>query len=154
MKILIIYGTYSTGTMAVAEAARDMLYHMGHTARVLRVDYVQPADILEHELILLGSPSWKVFGKQGMPHEHYYSMMERLKGQSFDRKFAVFGLGDESYALVCGAVDHLVGFVQELGGTLVGQPLCVEGFYFNREQRLKELREWLPTIAPAPVPAA
>ncbi|MCX7997122.1 MAG: flavodoxin family protein [Patescibacteria group bacterium] len=146
MKILIIYGTYSSGTLMVAEAARDMLTESGHTVTMLRVDSVQGQDIIDHELIIMGSPSWKVFGKQGMPHEWYYGMMERLKGQTFNRKFAVFGLGDESYALVCDSVNHLKGFVQELGGTLIGEPLKIEGFFFNKEQRLRELRDWLPTI--------
>lgn len=146
MKVLIIYGTYSTGTLTVAEAAAAYLKEMGEEAKVLCADKVQGQDIQEHDLIIMGSPSWKVQGKQGMPHEYFYGMMDRLKDQTFDKKFAVISLGDEQYALVNGSADHLMEFVNQLGGHLVGEPLKIEGFYFNKADRLEQLKQWLPTL--------
>ncbi|MFW5703920.1 MAG: flavodoxin family protein [Patescibacteria group bacterium] len=146
MKILIIYGTYSTGTLTVAEKAKDMLTKKGHTVAITRNDQTQSEDLLTHDLVIMGSPSWKVFGKQGMPHEQYYPMIERLKGQRYDKPFAVYSLGDESYALVCGSADHLQGFVKELGGHEIIEPLKLEGFYFAEEERTKELNHWINTL--------
>ena len=150
MKILIIYATYSTGTLTMAENAIQFLKDMGQAdVKLLRADKAQGVDIMEHDLIIMASPSWMVNKMDGMPHEYFVALMERLNGQQFDKKFAVIGLGDESYAKVCGSADHLVEYVQQLGGTLVGEPLRLEGFYFNKPHRLEELKAWLPTILSA-----
>lgn len=146
MKLLIIYGTYSTGTLTVSEYAKQYLEEMGHEVKLMEANKVQGVDIMEHEMTIMASPSWKVMGKQGMPHEYFFAMMERLQGQQFAKRFAVISLGDESYALVNGSADHLTEFVQTLGGQLIGEPLKIEGFYFNKDKRLGELKAWLPTI--------
>lgn len=131
----------------MAENALQYLKDLGQQdVKLIRADKVQGLDIMEHDLIFMASPSWMVQKKDGMPHEFYLGMMERLKGQVFAKKFAVIGLGDDSYAKVCGSADHLVEFVQQLGGTLVGEPLRLEGFYFNKEKRLEELKTWLPSV--------
>jgi flavodoxin len=146
MKILIIYGSYSTGTLTVSEHAQEYLQEMRHEVTLIEANKVQGVDIMEHEMTIMASPSWKVNGKQGMPHEYFFPMMERLQGQQFNKKFAVISLGDESYALVNGSADHLTEFVKTLGGHLVGKPLKIEGFHFNKDKRLGELKSWLPTI--------
>lgn len=147
MKILFIYATYSTGTLTMAENAIQFLNAAGQQeVKLIRADKVQGVDIMEHDLIFMASPSWMVQKKDGMPHEFYLGMMDRLKGQTFAKKFAVISLGDDSYAKVCGSADHLVEFVQQLGGTLVGEPLRLEGFYFNKQKRLDELKNWLPSV--------
>jgi flavodoxin I len=146
MKILVVFASYSSGTMKVAELAEGFLREAGHDVSVKRADAVQGTDLTGPDLVIMASPSWKVMGKEGMPHEFYFAMMERLSGQTFDTKFAVIGLGDDSYAQVCGSADHLMEFVKQLGGTLVGQPLRLEGFYFNEPKRTAELKEWLPTV--------
>lgn len=146
MKILLIYGTYSTGTLTVSQLIQSQLQEKGHEVTIMRNDQVQGADMMAHEMIIMGSPSWKVFNKQGMPHEWYYPMMERLKGQVFDKPFAVFALGDESYALVFGSADHLQGFVKDLGGHEVIEPLKIEGFYFAKQQRTEEIKAWVDQL--------
>lgn len=146
MKILIIYGTYSTGTLRACEKTKSFLEEKGHQVSLIRNDKVQGIDIMEHDMTIMASPSWKVFGKQGMPHEHYYPMMERLKGQTFDKPFGIIALGDESYALVCGSADHLKTFVQELGGHEIIEPLKLEGFYFAEEQRTGEIQSWVESL--------
>lgn len=146
MNILIIYGTYSTGTLRASELLQGFLSEAGQTVTLKRVDTVQVEDLNSNELIIMGSPSWKVFGKEGMPHEHYYPMMERLKGTVFNKPFAVMGLGDDSYAKVCGSADHLEEFVSDLGGHLLLDSLRVEGFYFNEEKRSEEIKDWAQQI--------
>lgn len=146
MNILIIYGTYSTGTLRASELLQSFLAESGQNVTLKRVDTVQADDLQGNDLIVMASPSWKVFGKEGMPHEHYYPFMERVKGTVFDKPFAVMGLGDDSYAKVCGSADHLEGFVTELGGHLLLDSLRVEGFYFNEEKRTEEIKEWAEQI--------
>lgn len=146
MKILIVYGTYSTGTLKACEKAKMFLEEKGNTVNLIRNDKVQGVDIMDHDMTILASPSWKVFGKQGMPHEHYYPMMERLKGQSFEKPFGVIALGDESYALVCGSADHLQTFIKDLGGHEIIAPLKIEGFYFAEAERTEEIKAWVETL--------
>lgn len=149
MKILIIYGTYSTGTLTVCEYAKKWLEEDGNDVKMLEANKVQGIDLMDRDLVIMASPSWKVSGKQGMPHEYFFPMMERLKGQTFDKKFAVISLGDEQYALVNGSAEHLSDFVNQLGGHLVGEPLKIEGFYFNKDNRLEQVKAWLPTVTSA-----
>lgn len=146
MKILIIWASYSTGTLTVCEHAKQYLEEMGHDVKMIEANKVQGIDIMEEELIIMASPSWLVQKTEGMAHEYFFAMMERLAGQTFDKNFAVISLGDESYAHVNGSAVHLMNFVQTLGGKLIGEPLKIEGFYFNKPKRLEELKAWLPTI--------
>jgi flavodoxin I len=146
MKILFIYGSYSTGTLLVCEQAKKQLDAMGYSTNIVEANIVEGSDILEQDLIIMASPSWKVEGKQGMPHEYFLEMMTKLHGQVFNKKFAVISLGDAQYSDLNGSARHLESYVQELGGTLVGEPLKIEGFFNNQESCIEQIANWIPSI--------
>ncbi len=149
MNVILIYGTYSSGTLSVAEIIQESLSSDEISVEIVRNDMVTADQINAADTVIMGSPSWKVFGKQGMPHEQYYPMMEQLKGSVDAKPYAVYALGDSSYALVCGAADHLQQFVIDLGGSELIEPLKVEGFYFAQEERTNEIIAWVNALKDA-----
>lgn len=149
MHVLLIYGTYSSGTMSVAEIIAEHLQSKQISVEIVRNDTATAELINKADAVIMGSPSWKVFGKQGMPHEQYYPLMEQLKGKVEPKPYAVYALGDASYALVCGAADHLQEFVSDLEGDEIIEPLKVEGFYFAQEERTQEIIDWVKKLREA-----
>lgn len=147
MNILLIYATYSSGTMQASQVVFDTLTGKGHTVTVKKAHEINIEDFIPHDLIILGSPSWLINNKDGMPHEDFVALIERSQGKTFENKrFAIFGLGDESYAHFCGAVDHLKSFVEQGKGHLVGEVLRIDGYLFNEEKNAARLREWVEQI--------
>lgn len=141
MKTLIIYGTNSGGTLEASEIIRDTLVDAGHAVDLKNAKDAQPTDLEKgHDVILLGSCTWEVFeGKvksEGQLQQDWLALRDRLaQTKTPHQKYAVFALGDSSYAKFAGAADHLEVIVQGLGGAKVGETLRVDGFYFHHDAR-------------------
>lgn len=144
MTTLLVYATYSSGTLTAAEllvtefAKKNMAITMVNAKDVPDIETLKPFDT-----IIFASPSWLNRDQEGMPHEFMLGLIDRLQGQTLPgKKMAVFGLGDTSYATFCGAVDHLVKLVKDLKGELVIDPLRIDGFYYEQPANEKLLLEW------------
>lgn len=147
MNILLVYATYSSGTMQASQMLNDTLTSKGHSVTVKKAKEINIEDFSPYDLILMGSPSWLINSKDGMPHEDFVALIERSQGKTFENKpVAIFGLGDESYAHFCGAVDHLKVFVQQGKGTLIGDVIRIDGYLFNEEKNSEMLRQWAEGI--------
>lgn len=147
MNILLVYATYSSGTKQASQIVTDTLVAKDHTVTVKRAADTNIEDFGPYDLVILGSPSWLINNKDGMPHEEFVALIERSQGKLFEnKKFAIFGLGDESYARFCGATDHLKNFVEQGKGTLVGEILRIDGYLFNEDHNSHVLQEWVEKI--------
>lgn len=151
MNILIVYATYSSGTLTASELIRDTLNESGHTAILKNVATVEPDEFNDHDLVILGSPSWMIDHKDGQPHHLYFDLFKKAAGKQFAGKnFAVFGLGDTTFAHFCGAVDHLEDFVEDIQGTLTTPSLRIDSYYFDQEKNEAELKLWLNQVIKNP----
>ncbi len=147
MNILIVYATYSSGTMQAVAVVNEALASKGHRATIQKAKDTNTEDFNSYDLIILGSPSWWINNKDGMPHEDFVALIERSQGKLFENKpIAIFGLGDESYAHFCGAVDHLKAFAESGKGKITGEILRIDGYLFNEDRNAKRLLEWLDTV--------
>lgn len=147
MNILLVYATYSSGTMQASQVVNDALTSKGHTVTVKKALDTNADDFSQYDLVILGSPSWLINNKEGMPHEDFVALIERSQGKIFENKpFAIFGLGDESYAHFCGAVDHLKAFVEQGKGRLIGDVIRIDGYLFNEDHHSQVLREWVENV--------
>src|SRR3989344_489529 len=110
MKILLVYATYSSGTFTASEFIASELGKKNHNVKIQQAKDTKLTDFSGFDLIILSSPSWmSEEGKDGSPHIDFMNLIKNSEGKTFEnKKFAVFGLGDEYYARFCGAVDHLV----------------------------------------------
>ncbi len=151
MKVLIIYATNSGGTYVASEAIREIFENRGNTVTLVRASEANPADMAKCDLVVFGSCSWELFVDDrrldGQLQQHFVDFQQRVNGSTFPGiQFAVFGLGDSSYSHFCSAVKHLEALVAELKGTLVGEPLCIDGFFFDQEANITKLRTWAKDV--------
>lgn len=148
MNVLLVYATNSGTTMMTAQAVSDTLTQKGHTVTMKEVRDASPDDFAAHDIVILGSPSWDFDGQEGMPHEDYMPLIEKLKTKSFEGKpFAVFGLGDSSYTHFCGAVDHLETLISDIKGTLISPSLRIDNFFSDQNKHTQAIGEWAEGIA-------
>lgn len=150
MNILLTYATYSSGTKLASECIVRALEEVGNKVDMKEIGTINPENFNQYDLILMGSPSWYNREKEGMPHEDFIKFSERSQGKDFTgKKFAIFGLGDKSYAHFCGAVDFLEEFVNNIKGTLAGQSLRVDSFFNDEPGKEKILGDWAKSLAAA-----
>lgn len=147
MNIGIFYATYSGGTQAACEFLSQTLTSAGHQVTVKMINEVKFEDLLPYDLRILSSPSWDFEGKEGQAHQDFIAFMNNNAGKKLDGKnFAVFGLGDSSYAHFCGAVDIIDNFVKSLGGKLVTESLKIDGYLFDMEKNNGLISDWAKKI--------
>lgn len=151
MKVLIIYATNSGGTFIASEVVREIFQNRGHRVTILPALEADPDEMARHDLVILGSCSWEYHdeGKRldGQLQEHFMKFRERAAGKTYPGiQFAVFGLGDSTYSNFCGSIKHLEGFVRELQGSLVGKPLCIDGFFYHQQENIDIICSWAKEI--------
>lgn len=141
MNILIAYATFSSGTGTASHIVEKILTDKGHAVTRQLVDDSTPDTFSNFDLVILASPSWEHEGKDGQPHPAFASIIQ-TSVQTPDTRYAIFGLGDSTYARFCGAVDHLENYVRQMKGQLITDSLRIDGFYFDEEKNTQKLIDW------------
>lgn len=146
MKVLIVYGTNSTGTLDVAEIVRDVFVEKAHTADMRTASDVQPGDLQRFDLVILGSCSWmRLDGHtflEGQLQDEMFRFVASLEGKTFHKqRFAVFSLGDSRYDQFCASADHLEHLVERVGGNKIGMTLRLDQFFYNLAEN-RNAAEW------------
>ena len=144
MKILIVFATYSSGTQTASGVIEKTLIEAGNEVKVQNARESDPKSFSVFDLIIFGSPSWYIDGKDGQPHEYFGSLLKKMNGMDLKYKqYAVFGLGHSSYySHFCGAVDVLEEGIKKLGGKIIVDSLRIDGFYFYQNANEERIRKW------------
>lgn len=147
MKILLTYGTNSSGTQAVSEIVRDVLIQAGHSVTIKRAYETGADNFKKYDLVILGSCTWERFeGKnrlEGQLQLHMHALVQQLQKKKFSKKqFALFGLGDSSYTDFCAAADKLEKFVHDAEGKLVVPTMRIDGFFFDLNTNRQRAKAW------------
>lgn len=127
MKILIAYATLSGNTQMVSEHLHEYLKNKGHDVTLMNQDDLDVSHMNEYELVFLSSSTWG--DGETNPTSDVY--MQKLKdhAEPFGAvKFAVFGLGDSSYAHYCGVVDRFVELLKEKQKDPVIESFKIDGY--------------------------
>lgn len=151
MNALILYATYSGGTLEASQQVEEMLSQAKHTVVLKRANEVSPEDLTRADFIVFGSCTWDLFTPhgqfQGQLHQDFIDFTKTFHGHTFPgKRFAVFGLGDRRYIKFCAAADHLAALVHELKGTLIGEPLKIDGYFFRLEENRRAIEAWTNEI--------
>lgn len=142
-----MYATNSGTTMTTAQTVSDKLTAKGHAVTMKEARDGSTEDFSSPDAIILGSPSWDYEGNEGMPHEDWIPLMEKMKTLSLENKlFAVFGLGDSSYKHFCGAVDHMEELVKTVKGKLVVPSLRIDKFYSDQTGNMDKINAWADSV--------
>lgn len=147
MKILLTYATNSGSTYLASNIIKETLQLCNNQVNHKLATNTRVKDMEEADLVIMGSPSWLVNDKQGMPHETMLDLMKKLNSPAAkNKKFAIFGCGDCSYTFFCGAVDHMEKFVEKVGGNQVMPSLKIDGFYFNLKDTQEQAHAWAQVL--------
>ncbi len=135
-KAVLIYGSTTGNTEALSKAVEKGLKTSGLDVSVKEVTDINPGELQDYELIILGCSTWG----DGELQDDFISFEEELgKIKLEGKKAAVFGPGDSSYPLFCEAVDILEKRLKECGATIIIDSLKIDG---DGELHLKEAETW------------
>ena len=141
---LILFGSTTGNTENVADRIGKTLSDAGFDVSIKNVAKASIADLDDsYAVILLGASTW---GDAEIEFQEdfasFYEEMDKadLKG----KKVALFGCGDSSYPHFCGAVTLLEQKVEELGGTLLNEPLRIDG---DPDAVLSDIVDWSQEVA-------
>ncbi len=146
MNVLLVWATNSGTTQVVAGMIEQALTAAGHAVTSKEIRLTSPEDITNAQVILLGSPSWDFDGNEGFPHEDFMPFIEKMKTQAVTKPFAVFGLGDSSYRIYNGAVDHLEKFVADMKGTILIPSLKIDKYYSDEPANVAKVNAWIEEL--------
>ncbi|HSX39369.1 MAG TPA: flavodoxin domain-containing protein [Candidatus Saccharimonadales bacterium] len=148
VKVIIIYASNSGSTYLTSQIIRDILLEQNLSVDLKKAVNTKPDEVSNYDVVLLGSPSWKVNGEEGSPHEYLLSFMADCKNDQFaNKKVAAFGCGDSSYLFFCVAADVLDAFCQKVGGNKIQDPLKVDSFYFDLDNNVEKVKAWANKLA-------
>lgn len=124
-KVLLVYASMTGNTEEVTNLVEKGLLSAGVSVDKKDVVDVDLGTIEEYDSIILGAYTW---GEGALPDEFLdlYDDMETIDLSG--KTFAVFGTGDTSYAIYCGAVDILEDLIKDRGGKLALEGLKVENY--------------------------
>lgn len=148
MQIALSYATYSGGTTMVAEYITHLFTEKRHTVTLLETENTTPEILMPNDLIILGSPS---YGDEEPPEAMKHFVDETTPKTFSGKQFAIFGLGDKSFPMFCGAVDLLERFVHKQKGALIVPSLRIDGYFSNQNESELQMSEWIETITKAVV---
>ncbi|OGH42052.1 MAG: hypothetical protein A3H79_03615 [Candidatus Levybacteria bacterium RIFCSPLOWO2_02_FULL_36_8b] len=147
MKIILAYATNSGGTYFASEIIKQLLEEKGHQVNMQEVHAVDPRTILEYDLTIFGSNTWNYDNKEGQPHTWFLKFAESFRANSFSgKKFAVFVLGDSSYAQFAGSAHHLESMIKDQHGDILLPALKIDGYYRDEKKSQKMLENWVHDI--------
>jgi len=155
MNIRLIYATNSGGSQEAGKIISDVLTSAGHVVTLKRANEASAEDLATPDVVILGSCTWERLDEkkqllEGQLQEHMFAFAQSLAGKTFpQQRFAVYGLGDSSYTIFCGAADRLEELVASVQGQQVGPTLRVDGFFFHLDENQQKVRAWAEGLGKA-----
>lgn len=140
--ILIVYASNSGSTFLVGEIIAKTLSEK-YKVDLKKASNTSADDLEKYDVIILGSPSWSVLGKEAFPQEAMLAFMERCVDRKFlDKQCAAFGCGDSAYTLFCGAVNQLERFIMQIKGRKIMESLRIDAYYFKLKENEELAKQW------------
>lgn len=120
---MIAYASMTGNTEEIAELIAEGVRQAGHEAELKAAYDCSAQELLSYDGFLLGVYTW---GDGEVPDEFldFYEELDELDLSG--KKTAIFGSGDTSYTLFCGAVDLVETKVKERGAAIVQESLKIE----------------------------
>jgi flavodoxin short chain len=138
-KVLIVYGSSTGNTESVASNLEKQIKAAGHSVETLKAGDAKPDGLCAgKDLVLFGCSTW---GDDEIElQEDFIPLFEAFdKIQAKGVKTAVFGCGDQDYTYFCGAVDAITDKLTELGSSVVGGKLKING---SPDEAEGEVKAW------------
>ncbi|MNZ86045.1 Flavodoxin [compost metagenome] len=132
-KFIIVYASLTGNTEEMAELIAEGIRSAGAAADLKVVDECNAVILKNYDAFILGTYTW---GDGELPDEFidFVEEMEELELKGV--LTSVFGSGDTTYRLFCGAVDELEEKLQGWGAVIAQESLKVEFGPTKEEQQL------------------
>ncbi|MFP7734325.1 flavodoxin [Priestia aryabhattai] len=122
-EILLAYASMSGNTESIADLIEEELVKHGLHVKRSEVYDIDASDLVSAESIILGAYTW---GDGELPDD-FLDLYDEMDNMDFSQKqVAVFGSGDSSYDIFCGAVDLLEEKITERNGNVIVPSLKIE----------------------------
>jgi len=125
-KVILIYGSTTGNTEALAEAVASGLNEGGAEVTVKNVVDASVNELADYDSVVLGCPTWG----EGELQDDFIDFYEEMSSISLTgKKAAVFGTGDsELYPdTFCKAVEILENRLKECGAEIIVESFKVDG---------------------------
>lgn len=141
MRSLIIYGSTTGNTENMANEVLKTLKEKGLDVIIRNVRDIRTAELVEYDLVILGSSTW---GDGELQDDFIQFHGEMSKVDLSGKMGAVFGCGMSYYQKFCAAVEILNDALRDQGAKLVIKPLKIDG---EIDQHKNEIRAWAEKVA-------
>ncbi|MFD0589526.1 flavodoxin [Paenibacillus sp. GCM10027627] len=130
-KVIVLYTSLTGNTEEMAEAIAEGAREAGAETVCKEAFDAKPEELLKYDGIIIGAYTW---GDGELPDEFldFYAEMDDISLSG--KKAAVFGSGDTSYPIYCGAVDIIEAKLRELGAEISCESLKFEYNASNEEK--------------------
>lgn len=142
-KVLIVYGSTTGNTEALAEILGRLIQEAGHETTLLNAaDASAPGLCDGWDMILFGCSAW---GDDEIILQDDFDALF----QQFDlinakgHKGACFATGDSNFTYFCGAVDVIEAALERLGADVVVEGLKIDG---QAQSDQPEIQEWTKAV--------
>ncbi|MFC4104213.1 flavodoxin [Paenibacillus xanthanilyticus] len=139
--ILVVYASLTGNTEEAAEVIAAAAREAGADTVLKEAFDANAEELLQYDGIIIGAYTW---GDGELPDE-FLDFYDGMAGLDLTgKKAAVFGSGDTSYPIYCGAVDTIENKLKELGAEVVCESLKFEyGASSGEKERASEIGKLL-----------
>ena len=136
--IHIIFTTSTGNTEHVIGVLRKLFDVKGVPITTQRAEEAQPDDLLKADVLILACGTWNTGGFEGQLH---IRMDALLNGRAKDidlkgKQVGLIALGDERYYFTGRSTEHLVQFVMNHNGKVLGSPLLIINDPIGQEEKV------------------
>jgi len=122
-EILLAYASMSGNTEAIADLIEEELVKHGLHVNRAEVYDIDASDLVSAESIIFGAYTW---GDGELPDD-FLDLYDEMDDIDLSQKqMAVFGSGDSSYDVFCGAVDLIEEKIKRRNGNIAVPGLKIE----------------------------
>ncbi len=122
-EILLAYASMSGNTEAIADLIEEELVKHGLNVKRAEVYDIDASDLVSAESIIFGAYTW---GDGELPDD-FLDLYDEMDDIDLSQKqMAVFGSGDSSYDVFCGAVDLIEEKIKRRNGNIAVPGLKIE----------------------------
>jgi flavodoxin I len=122
-EILLAYASMSGNTEAIADLIEEELVKHGLHVKRAEVYDIDASDLVSTESIIFGAYTW---GDGELPDD-FLDLYDEMDDIDLSQKqMAVFGSGDSSYDVFCGAVDLIEEKIKRRNGNIAVPGLKIE----------------------------
>ena len=122
-EILLAYASMSGNTEAIADLIEEELVKHGLHVKRAEVYDIDASDLVSAESIIFGAYTW---GDGELPDD-FLDLYDEMDDIDLSQKqMAVFGSGDSSYDVFCGAVDLIEEKIKRRNGNIAVPGLKIE----------------------------